>query len=108
MALTLERLSALAALGVWKFHFYDPLNFRYERVVVGVQGVFELVNFIARWEATPRADVRLATDILGIVGGEGGSGWAVCRLADARILRSEFVRMYGLVHEIRDYPPLEQ
>ncbi len=101
-------LLKLAAIGVWKFHFYDPKDFRYEQVVIGAQGVYELDRFIELMTKHPRADVRLATDILGIVAGQGGSGWKPCNLETVRFLRSSFVAKYGMVHEIPDYEPLEE
>lgn len=101
-------LARLAELGVWKFQFFDPLEWQYPSNVIGVQGAFELDRFMALLEKHPHHDTRLATEILGIVAGEGGSGWKRCTFGDAQRLRALFVARYGEVHEIPDYPPLAE
>lgn len=101
-------LYALAEQGVWKFHFYDVKDFRHGWLVIGAQGSFELDHVIQMMINRPYSDWRLSTAILGVVAGQGGSGWKRCNLETAVFLRTLFVHKYGEVHEIPDYVPLEE
>ena len=101
-------LDRLAGLGVWKFQYYDPHEFRTDSVVVGAEGAYELEDFINTLVQKPSAYARVATEVLGIVAGEGGSGWKHCLIPDLQYLYAGFVQRYGAVHKIPDYPPLDE